>query len=112
MNLQELEAQGGIVSGELVKKKGSLKTFNEEKQELESVEFEYFVKRSSWLEYQNILSGAEDSKMNPELLAICANIRLGENGQEEIPYEVAERLDPSVVNAFREGLSEIFAKKR
>jgi hypothetical protein len=111
MDLKELEEKGGIVNGELVKKVGVLQTFNEESQSMEDYEFEYFVKRSSWLEYNNILKNEENANFEPALLSICANIRLGENGEQVIPYEVAERLESSAVQAFSKGISEVFAKK-
>jgi len=110
MNLSDLEKNGGIVSGELVKKTGIWKRFDEEKGEFEDLEVQFFVKRSSWLEYQKVIKG-HDGTMDPECLSISACIRLGENGEEEISYELAEKLEAGLVNVFRNGIAEIYAKK-
>jgi hypothetical protein len=111
MNLGELEQNGGIVNGELVKKTGIWKKFNADTGKFEEVEVDFFVKRSSWLEYQSVLKSNEGGIIEAELLSICACIRLGEDGSEQIPYELAEKLEAGLVNVFREGIAEIFTKK-
>lgn len=110
MNLSDLESKGGLVSGELIKKTGTWKRFDEEKQGFVDYEVSFFVKQCSWLEYQEIMKG-HDGTMNPECLSIAACIRLGKNGEEQMTYELASKLEAGLFNVFRNGIAETFAKK-
>jgi hypothetical protein len=111
MNIEELKENGGIVSGELVKKSGVWKKYDEEKGEFVDLEVEFFVKRSSWLEYQQVIK-KQDGDLDPECLSIAACIRLGEEGEQELTYELAAKLESGLVRVFREGIAEIFQKKK
>lgn len=111
MKLADLEINGGIVSGELIPKKGIWKRFNEESQEVEDFQVEFFVKRCSWLEMQEAIKTVEGEQANPELLTIAASIRLGENGEEQMSYDLAAKLDAGLVNVFRIAIAEVYAKK-
>lgn len=111
MKLADLEQNGGIVSGDLVPKKGIWKRFDEETQEVQDYEVDFFVKRCSWLEMQDAIKTVDGEQANPELLTIAASIRLGENGEEQMSYELAAKLDSGLVNVFRIGIAEVYSKK-
>jgi len=113
MKLEDIEKNGGFVDGTLIKKSGIWKRINAETGGLDDFEFEYFVKLSSWLEYQDIFKGLNAANgLNPECLSIVACIRLGEDGSEKLTYEQAAKLDSGLFNAFRAGISELYAAKR
>jgi hypothetical protein len=110
MKLSDIEGKGGFVDGQLVKKSGVWKRFDEEKGEFEDFEIEFFVKQSSWYEYQKILK--PDGDLHPEALAIAACIRLGDDGSEQMTYEQVTTLDSGLFNAFRIGLAEVYSAKK
>lgn len=110
MNLSDIEKKGGIVSGELVKKSGTWRRFDEDSGQFIEETCEFFVKRCSWLEYQTIIKG-HDGSLDPECLSISACIRLGDDGSETMPYEFAAKLDSGLVNMFRIAIAETYAKK-
>jgi len=113
MNINDIEKNGGFVDGTLIKKSGVWKRINAETGALDDFQVEYFVKLSSWLEYQEIFKGLDASKgLNPECLSIVACIRLGEDGSEQLTYEQAVRLDSGLFNVFRTGISELYAAKK
>jgi hypothetical protein len=113
MNISDIEKGGGFVDGTLIKKSGIWKRINKESGLLEDFQVEYFVKLSSWLEYQEVFKGIDAAKgLNPECLSIVACIRLGADGSECFTYEQAAKLDSGLFNVFRNGIAELYAAKR
>lgn len=85
MKISELNAKGGFIGQELVKKAVSWK----HKQGGEEVteDFNIFVKRQSFGLLETVFSGNDDHAKASQMIASC--IRLGDKGEEEIPYEMA-----------------------
>jgi Phage tail assembly chaperone, TAC len=103
MKLAELEARGGMVDRTLVKKNITWKRKDEDGNE-DEVNFDIFIRKNSF--------GIIDSQMRSKdersksALLISNGVRLGDEGEEEITYDQAYRLDATLafqmVQAFME----------
>lgn len=104
MKLDELRARGGLIDPTLVKKNVLWNKVDEDG-EIDAVNFDVFVRKNSFglldLANQEARNGRSRSAT-----VIANGIRLGENGEEEMTYEDAYNLEPSLsvvlFNAFME----------
>lgn len=103
MKLAELEARGGMVDPTLVKKNITWVKKDADGKE-ESLNFDIFVRRSSFGIIDSLI-GSDDRSQRSMLIAQA--IRLGDHGEEAIPYEKAYGLEPSLANAMMEAFIEV-----
>lgn len=75
----------------------------------EEVEASFFVRRAPHAEFERVIRQAEErDDLSRDCLIICACIRLGDKGQESIPYETAELLPSSTVLAFKDQIDKVY----
>lgn len=88
MNLADLKAAGGIVTGELVSRSITWADMT----------FTILVKRLSYGEVErSVYDPADTRSRNAAMLS--ESVRLGDDGSEALSYEDAYRLDPSLALA-------------
>lgn len=99
MKIAELKKKGGFVPSALVKKEVTWKKGDDE------LTFTVHVKRQSFGTVEKLFSGDDDQSRSAAFIA--ASLRLGENGVEEMTYEDAYQLDPSLAAVFIEAINEV-----
>lgn len=104
MNLQDLIKKGGFVDVAPVKKEVTWKHKDDDGVEVED-KFFIFVKKQSFGSIEVIYGNETDkSKMSKY---ISESVRLGDKGQDEIPYEQAMLLDPGLGSVFIQAVNEV-----
>jgi hypothetical protein len=104
MNLQDLIKKGGFVDVAPVKKDVEWKRPGPDGAEV-SDKFTIFVKKQSFGSIEVIYGNETDkSKMSKY---ISESVRLGDKGQDEIPYEQAMLLDPGLGAVFIQAVNEV-----
>jgi hypothetical protein len=115
MNLDELEKLGGIVSAELVKHEVTL-VFENENGEAEEKPFAVFIKRLAVSDYEDLATVLESAPKKDKKRRQCALISvaasLGENGEIEIPYEKARRIDADLSTQIIARINQVNSKKK
>jgi hypothetical protein len=115
MNLDELEKLGGIVPAALLKHEVTLLAENEAG-EVEEKPFAVFIKRLSVSDYEDLASVMESASKKDKkrrqsaLISIAAS--LGENGEIEIPYETARRIDADLSTQIIALINKVNSKKK
>lgn len=95
MNLKELQARGACVDMSPVKRSVTWRHVDEKTGEQLTDTFDVWVTRLSFGVIDR-MGYARQSKRSQNAELIAASIRLGENAEEVIPYEVAYSLDPAL----------------
>lgn len=103
MDLNRLQQAGGFVSSELVKRK-CVWTHKDDKGEEQKDVFDIFIKRAPFGAVERALLD-EGVSRSSALIAAC--VRLGERGQEELTYEQAYQLQPSLARVFMEAIASV-----
>ncbi|QTW20247.1 phage tail assembly chaperone family protein, TAC [Comamonas kerstersii] len=104
MKLSDLQAMGGFVDAEPVKKEASWKLNGQ--QHTASV----FVVRQPFGKVESALGDADkDRSQGAQLISMC--IRLGEDASEQLTYEQAYNLHPAVAWAFVGVINEVNTPK-
>lgn len=106
MNLQQLEASGGLVGAEKVKKQ--IVWTHDDPKTGKSItdKFSVFVMPQSFGMIEKLFSdGESEQSRNARYISAC--VTLGENGEEAIPYEKAYRLSPSLGLAMLAAVHEV-----
>lgn len=105
MKLSDLQAMGGFVDAEPVKKEVSWKLSGD------GHKATVFVVRQPFGKVEAALAGADkDRSQGAQLISMC--IRLGEDAQEQLTYEQAYNLHPAVAWAFVGVINEVNSPKR
>lgn len=109
MHLKDLRKKGALVSGALVKKEITWTRTNPETGEEQEDTFSVFVvKRMSTASFDRVFGMASNDSDRSQLAAIIAEcIRLGEEGEERIPYSEACTLEPSLAILFANTAREV-----
>ena len=103
MNLKELRAKGAFVSAHPVKKSVTWKT-----SEGEDVAFDVYVKKLSFGDYERLfLSESDDRSRMARVLA--ETVKLGDEGKEDLSYEDAYQLEPSLARALIDAVNGVNA---
>ncbi|WP_302553757.1 phage tail assembly chaperone family protein, TAC [Comamonas kerstersii] len=104
MKLSDLQAMGGFVDTEPVKKQVRWKMGGKEHTAT------VHVVRQPFGVVESVLSGAaEDRSHGAQLISMC--IRLGEDASEQLTYEQAYNLHPAVAWAFVGVINEVNTPK-
>lgn len=113
MNLDELEKLGGILSAELVKHEVTLIVENESG-DPEEKPFAVFIKRLAFSDYENLAAvvGPKKAKKTDQAAIISVAASIGENGEVEIPYEVARRMHPDLATQIIAKINQVNSKKK
>lgn len=115
MNLEDLERFGGIVSAELVKCEVTLQTENEQG-EPEDKPFAVFIKRLAFSDYELLANAVEaapkKNKKSRQATIISIAASIGENGEVEIPYDRACRMDPSLATQIIAQINQVNSRKK
>lgn len=94
MKIDELRARGGLIDSTLVKKSVVWKKVDEDGKS-EDVSFDIFVRKNSFGLFDLANQQAREGKSRSATV-IANGIRLGERGEEEMTYEDAYNLEPSL----------------
>lgn len=94
MKLDELRARGGLIDPTLVKKNVNWRRVDEDGKG-EDVNFDVFIRKNSFglLDLANQMAREGKSR---SATVISNGVRLGETGEEEMTYEDAYNLEPSL----------------
>lgn len=105
MDLKTLRDKGAFVSPEPVRMSGEWTHWVNGDEVTEK--FEYFVVKPGFGVFERFLSSgdAEDRAQTSQMIALC--VRLGDDGAEEMTYEDAYSLDPSLASVFVEGIKKV-----
>lgn len=104
MNLKELQAKGGFVSVAPVKKSVTWEREGENG-EVEKITFDVYVKRHSFGALEQIWAGDDDRAKSARFLSY--SIKLGAGGKEELTYEDAYQLEPSLAAVLVNAVTEV-----
>lgn len=99
MRLKELEASGGIISDEPIKK--SVVWTDPSGKE---VKFDVLVKRSSYADIELRMLAPDDQSKSA--LTISQSVVLADTG-EPFPYEMAARIEPTLAQALLKVIREV-----
>lgn len=104
MNLAELKAKGGIVAAAPVQKEVTWVRKNDAGEEVTDT-FIIFVKRQSFGSIETIWASGEDRSKSASY--ISQSLRLGDKGKEQMSYDEAYQLDPSLATVFITAINEV-----
>lgn len=105
MNLSDLQAMGGFVDAQPLKQEVTWKLGDQEHKAT------VFVVRQPFGAVESVLAEAsKDRSHGAKLISLC--IRLGEDASEQLTYEQAYNLHPSVAWAFVGAINEVNSPKR
>lgn len=104
MNLAELKAKGGIVAAAPVPKEVTWTRKNEAGEEVSDA-FTILVKRQSFGSIETIWANTEDRSKSAAY--ISQSLRFGDKGKEQMSYEDAYQLDPSLATVFIAAINEV-----
>lgn len=104
MNLSELKAKGGIVASAPVPREVTWTRKNDAGEEVTDT-FTVFIKRQSFGSIETIWAGAEDRSKSATY--ISQSLRLGDKGKEQMSYDEAFQLDPSLATVFITAINEV-----
>ncbi|MHA5806238.1 phage tail assembly chaperone family protein, TAC, partial [Pseudomonas aeruginosa] len=68
--------------------------------------FDVFIKRSSFGAMERLFA-QDDDKKSQNARYLAESVRLGEGGEEEIPYETAFNLDPALGFLLLQAVAEV-----
>lgn len=103
MDLKQLQKSGGFVSADLVKRKCVWAHKDEAGEEHKEV-FDVFIKRAPFGAIERALL---DETLSRSSAIISACIRLGDKGQQELSYDQAYQLQPSLARIFMEAIATV-----
>lgn len=109
MNIKDLEKLGAFVSSSLEKIPVEWKHIVDGKEKVDK--FNIFIKSLSFGGFDRIYHPSNKDKSSTALL-ISETVRFGENGEETISYEDADRLEPSLAFALNEAINKYADKKK
>lgn len=105
MNLTELKAMGAVVDLAPVRKSVEW-THKDEHGEERTVTFDVFITRLSFGMIDRLSKvNSADRSSNAELIA--ASVRLGEDAEERMPYDIAFSLHPSLALELVRAIGEV-----
>lgn len=106
MKLAELEAKGGVVAGEPIRK--AVEWVHKLADGTEMTEkFDIFVQRKS-AETMNRIRRTATDEMDRNALLISSFVRLGDDGEDEIPYATALKLDDDLQIVLLKAVNDAF----
>jgi hypothetical protein len=125
VNLEQLTELGGVVPGDLVPQDVTWNRIDDNTGEEVSDTFKVFVRRLAYIDQERmfrmaglydkvdpdnpdaeaLLNEVEQKSINAALIATA--IRLGDEGEETMPYETACSLKPSLAQAFIEAVHKV-----
>ena len=106
MDLQSLLAAGAFISGDYVRKSVKWKHVDANQDEITN-EFDVFVKREQSAADFEFIYRARDSDSSLMVRRVSRLIRLGDNGQEPIPYETADQFQTGLLLALVGAINEV-----
>lgn len=103
MNIKELQQAGAFVSAEMTKKSITFEIGDEE------YNADVYIKPLGIGEHEALYANSQGSDDNVSRTAqlIAAVARFGEGGQEQMSYEDAYQLHPSLASAIMEAYTEV-----
>lgn len=107
MNLAELKARGGFVSGALVKKEVSWTHMDPVSGDQITDTFTIHVRRLAYGDIERIFLGGEDGERSRSAAVIAARVLLGEKADERLSYEEAFQLEPSLAAALTDAIAKV-----
>jgi hypothetical protein len=105
MNLKELRAKGAFVSSVPVRKSVKWKSGDEE------LSFDVHIRRIAFGDWERMFMVDDKDKRSRSATMLSECIRLGENGDEPLPYKDAYQLEPSLAAALIEAVNEVNGPK-
>jgi hypothetical protein len=108
LSLESLAGNGGIVDTRLVKVTKAWKRFDEKAGETVEDDVSFFVRRGSYGDFARTRADSEKAGVLPDVLMVAMCVRLGEDGGEQMTYEQASSLDPSLFAVFRDAVYEAY----
>lgn len=105
MNLAQLKAKGAVIDSAPVRKTITWKHTDEKGDEVTD-SFDVWVLRMSFGVIDR-LSNAEQSERSRNAELISASVRLGDNADEVMPYDIAYRLHTSLAIELVRAVSEV-----
>lgn len=106
MDLKQLKAKGGIVSSALVPKEVTWKHTDEEGEHEDT--FTIHVRKASFGTMEKLFVGNDDQSKSAALISQSV---LFDGGKEQISYEDAYQLDPSLAAVFMKAVNEVNSRK-
>ena len=106
MRLSDLQARGAFVSKEPTKRELVWRHADPDTGEIIDDAFSVFVVHPSYGDIETRVAQAGDTARAAQSAAIAACIRLGENAEEQMTYEQAYQLDPSLALLFIKAIND------
>ena len=106
MDLQKLIAAGAFIKGDYVRKSVSWKHVDENQAEVVN-EFDIFFKRELSAADFEFIYKARDDESSIMVRRVSRLVRLGENGEEAIPYETADQFHTGLLLAFVTAINQV-----
>lgn len=106
MNLQSLIAAGAFIRGDYVRKSVKWKHVDGNQEEITN-EFDIFVKREQSAADFEFIYRARDDQSSIMVRRVARLVRLGENGEEAIPYETADQFQTGLLLALISAVNEV-----
>lgn len=106
MDLQRLLAAGAFIKGEYVKKSVKWKHVDANQEEITN-EFDVFVKREQSAADFEFIYRARDEESSIMVRRVSRLVRLGENGEEAIPYATADQFQTGLLLALVSAINEV-----
>ncbi len=106
MKLADLVAAGAVLGDGLVKKSITWTHTPPGKKKAVTDTFDVFIKRSSFGAMERLFA-QDDDKKSQNARYLAESVRLGEGGEEEIPYETAFNLDPALGFLLLQAVAEV-----
>ena len=117
MKLADLNAQGAFVDSSLIpvtKTWLHVRANGKGEAEIAEDEVKFFVRRASHTQFKRAMAGMPEGArekvegLDPECLLVCACIRLGDDGEEQLTYEQAESLEPALFKLFIDSVNDTY----
>lgn len=117
MKLDDLQKNGAFVDSSLIPQQAVWQRIganDDGEPVMVEDEVQFFVRRASHSQFKRAMAGIPEGQvraqegLDPECLLICACIRLGENGEEQMSYEQADSLEPALFKLFIDAVNQTY----